>query len=169
MIITKEYLSVTEISKICDMTARNVRKIIMKIRQGKSIDMLFKDALNRWNIHHLLLPEFKRKRTKSEKHFALTIDPCDNYTRNDLDTIIKYIYEETNDSEMELNYTIEEKKSNKQNHIHCYIKGGSKKDLLQSIKLAFSRTSYHESDIYDLEGWKNYITKDGNAITTLKN
>ncbi len=110
MIITKEYLTVTEISKLCNMTARNVRKIITKIKQTKSVNMIFKDELNQWNIHHLLLPEFKRKRTKVEKHFAITIDPCDNYTSKDLDTIMKYIYEQTNDSGPEIHYTIEQKK-----------------------------------------------------------
>lgn len=169
--ILNEYLTVGEISKKCNMTARNVRKIITKLKVVKNENLLHKNQLDEWQIHHLLLPEFKRKRVKLDKYFALTIDPCYNYTTSEIDTIMSYIFSGNGsiDNGLEINYVVEQKKSNNQSHIHCYIKTNQKRKLMQSVKESFSHTSYHESDVFDLEGWKNYITKNGNPITTLIN
>jgi NADH:ubiquinone oxidoreductase subunit C len=167
--IEREYLTVNSIAKTNEMTARNVRKIINKIKHRKSKDLLYKDKLDQWQVHHLLLPEFKRKRNKIEKHYALTIDPCCDYSNKDIDEIMQFVFTQTGDESLEINYTIEKKKANNQNHIHCYIKSTQKRKLLQSVKLAFTKTNYYENDIYDLEGWKRYITKDGNPINTIKN
>ena len=168
---TKEYLNVSEISKKCNMTARNVRKIITKLKVVKNENLLHKNQLDEWQIRHLLLPEFKRKRIKRDRYFALTIDPYYNYTPSEIDTIMSFIFSCNGaiEDNLEINYVIEQKKSNNQNHIHCYIKTNQKRKLMQCVKESFCKTSYHESDVFDLEGWKNYITKDGNPITTLIN
>jgi NADH:ubiquinone oxidoreductase subunit C len=167
--IEKEYFTVSEISKKNNMTARNVRKIITRIKPSKGDELLHKDKLDQWQVHHLLLPEFKRKRNKVEKHYALTIDPCCDYSNKDIDEMMQFVFTQTGDENLEISYTIEKKKANNQNHIHCYIKSNQKRKLLQCVKLAFTKTNYYENDIYDLEGWVRYITKDGNPINTIKN
>lgn len=166
---TNEYLSVKEISTKYDMSARNVRRIISKLTDDYSNELLYKNKNDEWQIHQLLVPKFKPQRKRRNKFYALSIDPCSNYTVNDINTIMNFVYAQMGDTTLELNYVIEQKKSNNQNHLHCYIKCSDRKKLLDLFKLGFSRISYNESTIFDLEGWKGYITKDGSQITTLKN
>jgi hypothetical protein len=164
-----EYLTVKEISLKYDMSARNVRRIINKLTNNCSEATLYKNKKHEWQVHRLLVPKFKPQRTRKNKYYALSIDPCANYTKSDIDVVMKFVFEQMNDDALELNYVIEQKKSNNQNHIHCFVKCSTKKKLLDLFKLGFSRISYHESVIFDLNGWKQYITKDGSQITTLKN
>jgi transcriptional antiterminator len=164
-----EYLTVKEISLKYDMSARNVRRIIGKLNEKYSEASLHKNKKNEWQIHYLLVPKFKPQRTRKNKYFALSIDPCANYSESDINVVMRFVYEQMNDDSLELNYVIEQKKSNNQNHLHCFIKCSDKKKLLDLFKLGFSRISYHESKIFDLVGWKGYITKDGSLIKRLKN
>jgi hypothetical protein len=164
-----EYLTVKEISLKYDMSARNVRKIISKLTDNCSETTLYKNKNHEWQVHHLLVPKFKPQRTRKNKYYALSIDPCGKYTEKDINVVMRFVYGEMNDDTLELNYVIEQKKSNNQNHLHCFVKCTNKKKLLDLLKLGFSRISYHESVIFDLEGWRGYITKDGSQITTLKN
>ena len=166
---TNEYLSVKEISTKYDMSARNVRRIISKIAENYSEVMLYKDKNNQWLIHHLLIPKFKPQRVRKSKYYALSIDPCINYTKSDIDGVMKFVCEQMGSDELEMNYVIEAKLSNNRNHLHCYVRCSNKKKLIDCFKLGFSQISYHESKIFDLNGWKQYITKDGGQITTLKN
>jgi hypothetical protein len=164
-----EYSTVKEISLKYDMSARNVRKIISKLTDNCSETTLYKNKNHEWQVHHLLVPKFKPQRTRKNKYYALSIDPCGKYTEKDINVVMRFVYGEMNDDALELNYVIEQKKSNNQNHLHCFVKCTNKKKLLDLLKLGFSRISYHESVIFDLEGWRGYITKDGSQITTLKN
>lgn len=82
---------------------------------------------------------------------------------------MKFIYVQMDSSNVELNYVVEKKKANNQNHIHCFIKCSNKKKLIQCIRLGFSQVSYHQGPVFDLVGWKDYIKKDGSQIITLKN
>ncbi len=164
----KEYYSAKEISQRSNMTSRNVRKIISKLSNDSNNDLIRKNNINHWEVHQLMLPNFKRKRTKKDTYYALTIDPCFNYSEKEIDEIMSFIYSEMKDCELEINYVIEKKKANNQNHLHCYINSTQKRKLLKLIRLSFSRTSYKESTIFDIKGWKSYIIKDGNEIKTLK-
>jgi hypothetical protein len=164
-----EYVTVKEISLKYDMSARNVRRIISKLTENCSEATLYKDKNHEWQVHHLLIPKFKPQRTRKNKYYALSIDPCAKYTESDINVVMRFVYEQMNDGSLELNYVIEQKKSNNQNHLHCFVKCSDKKKLLDLFKLGFSRISYKESIIFDLDGWKGYITKDGSPITTLKN
>lgn len=80
---------------------------------------------------------------------------------------MQFVFDRTDVEELEIHYAIEPKKSNGQNHIHCYIKCTNKKALMSMLKLGFSNMSYFESIIYDLSGWRAYISKQA-KITTLK-
>lgn len=164
-----EYVTVKEISLKYGMSARNVRRIIGKLTENCSEATLYKDKNHEWQIHHLLVPKFKPQRTRKNKYYALSIDPCAKYTESDINVVLRFVYEQMNDESLELNYVIEQKKSNNQNHLHCFVKCSNRKKFLDLLKLGFSRISYHESIIFDLEGWKDYITKDGSPIITLKN
>jgi hypothetical protein len=60
----KEYYLVNEISKIKKMTARNVRAIIDKLDKEKNDFMIRKSNDGVWEVHHLMLYNFDRKREK---------------------------------------------------------------------------------------------------------
>lgn len=165
----KEYLSVTEISKLNGMTTRNVRRIINELLETKNEYLLRKDKLNRWEVHQLLKPHFKRKRKRKQNYFGFSFDVYKNYTLNDIKKTLEFAFQYSNDPELEIHYTVENKKANGQPHVHSFIKSTNKKsEVLRTLKLLFAHLSYHESKIFDLERWKQYITKDGSPIITLK-
>lgn len=163
-----EYFTVKEISSKYEMTTRNVRRIINNLTNNQSEAMLYKNKNHEWQIHHLLVPKFKPQRAKKNKYYALSIDPCADYSKSDIDVVMKFAYEQMGDDALEINYVVEQKKSNNRNHLHCFVKCSNKKKLIESFKLGFSQISYYESIIYDLNGWKEYLKKDGSQIITLK-
>ena len=168
-LIEKEYLNVQEISKKFKVTSRNVRRIISALAEEKSEELLFKDSTNIWQVHRLLLPKFKPQRVRKQKYYALSIDPPNSLTTKEIDEIMEFVFDRMENQNIEINYVVEKKKSNSHHHLHCFINCNQKKKLIENLKLGFSNISYHQTDIFDLEGWKNYITKEGNLIKTLKN
>jgi transcriptional antiterminator len=167
--IKNEYLSVSEISKLFNVSKRNIRRIINKIVDVTNKNLLGKDNNGFWIVHRMLLSKFKPQRVRKQPYYALTIDPSSNYTNNEIHEIIQFVVKNTNDDDIEINYSVEQKKSNGKNHVHCFIKSGKKKRIIELITLGFSQLSYKETEIFDLEGWKKYITKDGSQIKTIKN
>lgn len=167
--IKNEYLDVKTISQMTKQSTRNVRRIIAKIEKEVSTELLHRDKNNCWLVHRLLLGRFKLQRIRAEKYYALSFDPCHHYSENEINEILKFVFEQMKDDNLEINYTIEQKKANGQNHIHSYIKCNNKRKLIESIRLGFSTVSFKQAPIFDLEGWKRYITTDGSTITTLKN
>lgn len=167
--IKNEYMSVKEISKNTMQTGRNVRRIIKRLEGEVPLELLHQDNNNVWKVHHLLLSRFKPQRIRTEKYYALSIDPCYNYSVNEIDSIMHFVLEQMSGITTELNYVIEKKAANNQNHLHCYVKCNNKKKLIQCIRLGFSKVSYCQTGIFDLAGWKNYISKNNNEIKLLKN
>lgn len=167
--LKNEYLTVKDISEKYMMSTRNVRRIINTLEDNCSEATLYKDKNNHWQIHSLLVPKFRPQRTRQNKYYALTVDPCYKYTNKDIDEIMKFVFDQLGDDKSEFNYVIEQKKANGHSHIHSYVKCTNKKKLLNCFRLGFGQLSYHESVIFDLVGWKQYITKDGSQIKTLKN
>jgi hypothetical protein len=165
--LKNEYFTVKNISEKFEVSSRNVRRIIAQLEQKTSNDLLYKDNNHIWQIHHLLLPKFKPQRKRLNKYYALTIDPCTFLSEKDIIKIMQFVFDKTDDNTLEINYSVEQKKSNGQNHIHCYIKCKSKKALLNIMKLGFGKMNYLESRIYDFSGWRSYMSKESN-ITTLK-
>ncbi|WP_338357157.1 hypothetical protein [Yeosuana marina] len=165
----KEYLSVAEIGMLNKMTTRNVRRIIGDLIKEKNELLIHKDNSNKWKVHQLLKNEFKRKRARKERYFALSFDAYRNYTVDDLHQIMEFVRDKINDPNLEINYTVERKKANGQPHVHSFIKvTNSKAEILKYLKLIFTGMSFHEQKVYDLERWKQYITKDGSPIINLK-
>lgn len=165
--ITQEYYSVSEISKLNDMTARNIRKIIAGLQNDKNKSLLYKDANNAWRIHHLLLPNFKRKRTKVKKYHAITIDPVESYSMDEIIERLSQVARMLDDSSLEFNIIIEQKAANGLNHIHGYYHTAKKRALMNGLKFWFPSMSYHVTEVYDLEGWINYMTKNGDELITI--
>ncbi len=165
----QEYLTVTEISNHYNVSKRNIRRIINKLCDETSDDMLYKDSNGYWMVHRLKLPMFRPQRIRSSKYYALTIDPCSNHNEKEIDVIMNFIADNIESEKLEINYTVETKKSNGKNHIHCFIKTEKKKSIIELVRYAFSSVSYKENKIFDLEGWKKYITKDGSQIKTINN
>ena len=164
-----EYLNVKEISILTVQSARNVRRIIKKLEGEVDKELLYQDDNKNWIISKILLKRFKLQRIRKDKYYALSVDPCSFYSVSDINEIMKFIYVQMDSNNLELNYVVEKKKANNQNHIHCYIKCSNKKKLIQCIRLGFSQVSYRQGPVFDLVGWKDYIKKDGSQIITLKN
>jgi hypothetical protein len=167
--IINDYKTVVEVSKITEQSTRNVRRIISRIKDDVDSRYLFKDDNSVWNISKEILVKFKPQRIRANKFYALTIDPCVSYSKKDLHEIMKYVVELMGDTNTEIHYVVEQKKANNQNHIHCFVKCSNKRKLIQNFRIAFSTVSYLQSAIFDLESWKNYITKYNNNIKTIKN
>ncbi|MBF2710009.1 hypothetical protein [Flavobacterium soyangense] len=167
--IQNEYKNVKEVSQLTSQSTRNVRRIIKRLEDEVGKELLHQDNNNMWMIHNLLLGRFKPQRIRTDKYYALSVDPCYNYSEKEIDEVMKFVMEQMSDKTTEINYVIEQKKANNQNHIHCYVKCSNKKKLMQCIRLGFSQVSYCQTGIFDLAGWKKYITKDNNNIKTIKN
>ena len=164
----KEYYQVNEICKLKNMTARNVRAIIAKLDVDKSDYMVRKAKDGVWEIHHLMLPRFDRQRKKDDNYFALTIDPVCDLSDKDINSIMGYVFTTTGDPNLEINYVVHTKIANGRNHIHAYVITNQKRKLLSAINLSFSNSSYKLTDIFDLKGWIEYITRTGAKIITLR-
>lgn len=165
----KEYYNVAEVSKKHKISKRHIRNLIHQFKEENGYDnLLTKNQDGNWLIHHLILEKFNRQRKPKNKYYALTFDLGTYYDSKDINLIIEYVCNNSKDENLEFNYTIESKKSNGQNHIHAYTNCKKKQELLRNFKIGFSKIGYVESNIYDLENWKNYITKDGNKIITIK-
>lgn len=166
--MNKEYLTVNDISKHYQTTTRNVRRIINNIKDDKNELLIRKDNNDRWLIHELLLQKFKPQRIRKPKYYSLTIIPNESHTITEINKMMQFVYDNSNDENLEINYTVEVGKlDNSLNHIHCYIKCKRKCELLSIIKETFYNLNYKQSEIYDLEGWKRYITKENNQIITI--
>lgn len=167
--IENEYLKVNEIATITNQSTRNVRRILAKLNDEKNNELfLKKDVNNIWAVHHLLLPKFSPKRIRKNKYYALSFDPCFAYTVADIEQIMEFVFNQLGDDKTEINYVIEQKKENGRNHLHCFVKCENKRKLLQSIRTGFAQISYKQTPIYDLQGWKDYITKENNEIKKIK-
>jgi len=166
--IQKEYLTVNELSKLYKIGARNIRKIIEKILPTTNKNLLGKDSNNRWLIHHILWPKFKPTRIVEQQYYALTIDPPSSFTDSEIHEIMRFVLGRMEGPNLEINYAIGKKKANGKKHLHCFINCKQKRKLLENLRLGFSNMGYHEQDIYDLQGWKDYIKRDGDKITTIK-
>lgn len=164
-----EYLTVKDISREFKLTTRHIRKLVAQLAEEKNHLLIHKDRMNKWAIHRLLLPTFQPKKKKTEKWYALSIDPIQYYSEKDIDEVMKFILVNMADENIEIHYTVEQKKANGRNHIHCFLNCNQKKKLIENVRLGFSQVSYHHQEVFDLEGWKSYITKDGATIKTLKN
>ena len=163
----KEYYQVNEICKLKNMTARNVRAIIAKLDIDKSDYMVRKAKDGVWEIHHLMLPMFGRQRKKDNNYFALTIDPVCDLSEKDINSIMDYVFTAAGEPNLEINYVVHTKIANGRNHIHAYVITNQKRKLLSAINLSFSNSSYKLTDIFDLKGWVEYITRTGAQIITL--
>lgn len=168
--MTKEYLNVKDISKHYQTTTRNVRRIIKTLKDDSNELLLRKDNNDRWEIHQLLLNKFKPQRIRKPKYYSLTIIPNNNHTASEIKEMMQFVFDNSNDNDLEINYTLEGSKLDKNhNHIHCFIKCKRKVELLNIIKETFYDLNYKQSEIYDFQGWKRYITKESNQIITINN
>lgn len=165
--IQQEYYSVNELSQLNNMTSRNIRKIIASMKDKKSDSLLYKDSNNSWRVHHLLIPEFKRKRTKTISYKAITIDPVEIYSYNEIIERLNQVSIMVDDNSLDFRVTVEVKKGNVRNHIHGYYCTKRNRAFINALKFWFPSMSYHITEAYDLEGWKDYITKDDNKIITI--
>nr|WP_315142336.1 hypothetical protein [uncultured Flavobacterium sp.] len=167
--LKNEYLTVKDIADKYTMSTRNVRRIISTLENKCSEVTLHKDKNGHWQVHYLLVSNFKPQRIRRDKYYAVTIDPTYKYSVKDIDVIMKFVFDQLVGYNTEINYVVEQKKTNEHNHIHSYVKCSNKRKLINCFRLGFGQLSYHESVIFDLNGWKQYITKENNNIKTLKN
>lgn len=165
--ITNDYMRVSDLAKEKKITMRTVRNKIQKLLGIVGDGKIIKDANEDWRIHKSIRDMFTPERVHKKRYTAITIDPVYNYTTEDLENIIRWIVEITDETELEINYTIEKKKANERNHIHLYMIKDFSSKFLRSSKIAFPVMSFHVVEVYDLLGWKNYIGKE-TKIKTIK-
>ncbi len=96
-IMNKEYLTVNDISKHYQTTARNVRRIINNLKEDSNELLLRKDNNDRWLIHELLLLKFKPQRVRKCNYYSLTIIPSERHTSNEINTMMQFVQETKND------------------------------------------------------------------------
>jgi hypothetical protein len=166
--IEQEYYRVGEIGKMNNMTSRNIRKIISKLIDDTTESLLHKDNNGLWKVHHLLLPNFKRKRAEIKKQLAISIDPVCFYSEKEIIARLNQFILKLDDDDLEFNIVIEQKLKDGRNHIHGYYYTKKKREFITGLKFWLPGMSYHNSKMYDKEGWLSYITKDGNKIITIK-
>lgn len=165
----KEFYSVSEVSKKTKLGGKQIRNRIIFFKNNDNYNnLLVKDSNGRWQIHRMIISKFKPIRKREQKYYALSVDPNCNYKEKDITEIMNYVLTLMPLKGLEINYTIEKKKSNGQNHIHLYTNCSNKKQLIKTFRLAFSELSYKETPVFDLDGWKSYIQKDGCKIIKLK-
>lgn len=166
----KEYYKVYEVSKMFKISSRHVRAKIKNLKEsGEFNNRIEKDGEGQWLIHHLTLPLFKRKRKEKNTYYALTLTFDNNYTNSNIESVIQWVCNRTGLENIEFYYTIEKGMKAEKTHIHSFTNCNKKRSLIENLRLGFSNVGYKEAPVFDLEGWKNYITKDGNNIITVKN
>lgn len=149
--------------------ARNVRKIAKGLSETKSSDLIYKDGLNGWRIHHLLLPHFKRKRKPKTHYTAINITPSSSMTEDEIHMVMDYVMERMDGCKTELNYVIERGNENENNHVHGFVMSNNRLLFREMIKEGFPDASYLQRKVFSLSGWKIYMTKYGSEIRTIKN
>ncbi|MGZ5486751.1 MAG: hypothetical protein ACXWFB_12745 [Nitrososphaeraceae archaeon] len=163
----KEYLSIAEMSLYHSVSKRTILNRVKSLVKEVLSTLLFKKN-GEWYIHHLLVPKFVPKYKLHPKQIAFSVDPCAYYSESDIENIMEFIFGNINQSTTEIQYVIERKISNNQNHLHCLITGGKMRDIVKSFKLGFGEISFKKNKIYDLSGWKRYMKKMGSKLITLK-
>ena len=165
MNITNDYMKVSELAKEKKLTQRSIRNRIEKLIGTIGDNKIIRGNNDEWRIHKSIKNLFDPIRIHVKKYTAITIDPVNIYNSQDLKKIMVWIKEGLKDADVEINYTIEQKKFGDRNHLHLYIPKQSSNKFLKGAKIAFPFMSYHLAEIYDLTGWKNYIKKENDIIT----
>ncbi|VXB18603.1 conserved hypothetical protein [Flavobacterium sp. 9AF] len=166
--ITNDYLRVAEVAKEKNITTRTVRNKIKKLIGVVGDNKIIRESNEEYRIHKSIINMFEPERVHQIKYSAITIDPIFKYTVEDLKKIMDWIMELINEDEVEINYSIEQKKANGNNHLHIYTEKSVSTKFLKCAKFAIPKMSYHIAEVYDLEGWKSYMQKETDIIKLLK-
>lgn len=158
----KEYYTTTEVAIKHNIDVKTVQKRIKELSKSSLIE---KDNSGRWLVHHLALPKFKV--AKESEFKAITIDTECDYSYKDLSEVIYNIFARMS-GEITLNFTIETKRKDAKPHIHCYLQTEHAKRFIEHLK-HFVDCDYLMKDVFDLDGWKSYISKETPIITLTKN
>lgn len=159
--MNKEYLTVNEVSKMVQLTPQQVRRRIKTINTISSL--LYKDN-GEYKIHHLLLPQFRRK--KQLKVFAYTQD-FKGYSDKNIMVVMDDLINRLDANDVTIQYTIEKKKKDQTPHIHAIVEGVGSSHFIKIIRLMFGNISYKVDAIFNRLGWLEYIVKENNKIITI--
>jgi DNA-binding transcriptional regulator YhcF (GntR family) len=160
----KEYLTKRELALELKISTKTVQRRLDEINKQGSTKLIQKDSAGRWLIHRLAVPKFKKAKEKEYK--AITIDTECDYSYKDLSEVIYYIFDKIR-GKLDLNYTIETKRKDAKPHIHCYLTKEQTKPFIDQLKLLVD-CDYKITDVFDLEGWRAYISKETPIITLTK-
>lgn len=134
--------------RIQQLTTDNESRLIVK-RHG------------RWRIHQLALSQFKPKKKETE-YTAITIDPVLDYSLTDMETVFDYILTEV-PTPLEIHYSLETKNKDGKPHIHCYLPSDQYRKFLRVLR-SLVEISYKVATVFDLDGWREYISKESPII-----
>lgn len=166
--ITNDYLGVGDLARQKKVTMKTVRNKIQKLIGVVGVGKIIKDNNNEWRIHNSIKDLFDPERVHRERYKAITIDPIYSYTREDLIKIVQWVVNCIDKTDVEICYTIEQKKSNYRNHLHFYMAKELSGKFQKAARRAFPEMDCYVAEIYDLSGWKNYIGKESKIITIKK-
>ena len=91
MVVTEEYLRVSDIAKEKKITGRTVRNKIKKLIGFVGDNKIIKDKNDEYRVHKSILSRFEPQRVHKTKYTAITIDPVYSYTVEDLKKITRNI------------------------------------------------------------------------------
>ena len=166
--INENYLMVAEIAKKKRITAKTVRNKILKLIGVVADNMILKDKNNQYRVHNSLLPKFEPEKRHSIKYIAINVDPVTYFSKEDIHKTMIWLLDYVKLDKIEINFSIEAKKKNGRNHLHIYIKKNIAIKFLKALKFAYPEMSYYIVKVYDIEGWKSYISKESQIITLKK-
>lgn len=162
---TKEYYNTNEVAKLFNISTKTVLRRLKEFNDESESKLITKDNTGNWLIHKLALPRFKPT-TKEIQYTALTIDTEIDYNYKDLHKVVTDIFEIIK-GKVELNYSVELKVKDFKPHIHFYFPSDQFRKIFKELKTLLD-FSYRTTPVFDLQGWKDYISKETKIITLSK-
>lgn len=165
--MNKEYYSTKEVAHLLKLPIQKIRNKIKSVSKKYST-LLIKDNQGNWKIHRLALPSFKSKpitTSVAPPTVALTINTEIYYSKEELDTIVKYLFDEVIELKT-LKYVVELGGRFGKPHLHFIIQKPNLTEFLEKFEwiAIFSSKSKLIYSIY----WNTYISKETPIITLTK-
>lgn len=160
----KEYYNTQEVALELNVSTKTIQRKLKEINKQGSTRLIEKNSAGAWQIHRLALPKFKAAKEKEYK--AITIDTECDYSYKDLNEVVEHIFVKIS-GKLTLKYSIETKRKDSKPHIHCYLPKQDVKRFMEQVKMLVD-CDYKIKNAFDLEGWRDYISKETPIITLNK-
>jgi hypothetical protein len=160
----KEYYNTQEVALELNVSTKTIQRKLKEINKQGGSSLIEKNSAGAWQIHRLAFPKFKKAKEKEYK--AITIDTECDYSYKDLSEVIQKIFVRIS-GQFTLKYSIETKRKDAKPHIHCYLPTQDIKRFMEQVKMLVD-CDYKIKKAFDLEGWREYISKETPIMTLTK-